>query len=194
MDVWQVDKMLLLLLFCIPGFISLIIYDLIIATERRNLSKSLLDVVCYSALNYAALSWLIYLIHVGRFYENHKLLYVFSLVLTLFVVPILWPFLFIKLTTYKFFAKYILLPNLKAWDYVFGKKESFWVIVHLKNGKMIGGKYDTKSYASSYPAQEQIYLEEVWELDNNGKFLMPIERSKGMLILNDELSAIEFFK
>lgn len=193
MDIWQTDKILLFLLFFIPGFISIKIYDLLIATERRDFSKSLFEVVGYSALNYAAFSWVIYLIHIGKFYDTHRLWYLLSLFIILFIAPILWPFIFIKLSNYKPFANYILLPNLKAWDYIFGRRESFWVIVHLKNDKMVGGKYDTNSYASSYPAEEQIYLEEVWKLDKNGKFLGPIERSKGMLILKDEIVSIEFF-
>ena len=56
------------------------------------------------------------------------------------------------------------------------------------------GRFDTNSFASSYPAKEQIYLEEVWELGEKGNFVKRIDRSKGIVILGDEIVAIEFFE
>lgn len=108
-------------------------------------------------------------------------------------MPILWPLFFYKLLTWKKLQKYILHPFSRAWDYVFNKREAMWVIVHLKDGNMVGGRYDTNSFASSYPSKEQIYLEEVWELDENGGFKQSINNSKGVLII-DEILAIEFFE
>jgi len=110
------------------------------------------------------------------------------------VSPILWPILFLKLSTWKPISKYIIHPIQKPWDYVFGKREAFWIIIHLKDRRKIGGKFGTSSFSSSYPSEEQIYLEEVWKLDENGKFIGPIERSKGIIILGKEILSIEFFK
>jgi len=194
MDIWQTDKLGLFLVFFIPGFISLKVYDLLIAGERRDFTKSLFEVIGYSALNFAALSWLIILIYSGELFANHKLWYFISLFFILFISPILWPICLIKLSSWGFFAKHIIHPILKPWDYVFSKRQRYWVIVHLKNGKKLGGVYDENSFASSYPAEEQIYLEEIWKLDDEGRFLNPIERSKGMIILKDEIVAVEFFK
>ena len=78
-------------------------------------------------------------------------------------------------------------------NFIFGKKEVFWVIIHLEDGRKIGGKFDKDSFASSYPEEEQIYLEEVWKLDEEGKFIEPIERSKGIIILTNKVLFIEFF-
>ena len=52
------------------------------------------------------------------------------------------------------------------------------MIIHLKDGRRIGGRFDENSSASSFPAKEQIYIEEVWELDESGKF---INRLKDLL-------------
>lgn len=195
MNIWELNKLLLFLIFFIPGFISLKIYDLIIPGERRDFSKSLLEVLGYSSLNYAAFSWLIFLIYSRKLYQNHTNWFLLSLVIVLFIAPAAWPFIFVILfDKWKFLSKFIIHPIPKAWDYIFGKRKSFWVIVHLKDGRRIGGKYDTKSFASSYPAEEQIYLEEVWRLDEKGKFIEPIERTKGILILGREISMIEFFE
>ena len=88
----------------------------------------------------------------------------------------------------------IINPIPKPWDYVFGKRESYWIIVHFKDGKKIGGRYDTNSFASSYPAEEQIYIEEVWNIDKEGRFKDKVDRSKGVIISKSDVSAIEFFE
>ena len=194
MDIWQIDKLTLFLFFFIPGFISIKIYDLLVPSERRDYSKSLFEIISYSAINFAALSWLIILIHSENFYINHVILYLFSIFFILLVAPILWPFFILKLFSWKPIANLIVHPIQKPWDYVFGKKRPYWLIVHLKDGRKIGGKFDYKSFASSNPAEEQIYLEELWKLDNDGKFLEPVERTKGIIILSAEILSIEFFE
>jgi len=195
MDIWEVEKLELFLIFFIPGFISVKVYDLLIPKERRDFSSSIYEIVGYSALNFAALSWLIFLILTESFYINHKFYYSLSLFFVMFVAPAMWPFVFLKLSEWDPIAKRIVHPVGKPWDFVFEKRESLWVIIHLKDGKKIGGKFFENSFASSYPFEEQIYLEEIWELDEKGEeFIRPIERSKGMIILGEEISGIEFFE
>jgi hypothetical protein len=194
MDIWNVDKLTLFLIFFLPGFVSLRIYDLLIPSPRRDFSKSVFEVVGYSVLNFAALSWLIYLIHQNNFSAAHGFWYLFFLFLILVGVPVLWPFLILKAFSLPFLAKYVLHPVSKPWDYVFGRKESYWVIVHLKDGKRIGGRFDTNSFASSDPAKEQIYLEELWKLDDDGAFVEPVDRSGGIILLEDSMLAVEFFR
>jgi hypothetical protein len=57
----------------------------------------------------------------------------------------------------------------------------------------IGGRFDTESFASSDPAEEQIYLQEVWILDEAGRFVSQVERSRGIIIMKSEIRAVEFF-
>ena len=42
------------LIFFIPGFVSLKMYDLLIPNVPRDFTKSLAEIVTYSALNFAA--------------------------------------------------------------------------------------------------------------------------------------------
>jgi hypothetical protein len=194
MDIGQTDKLILFLILFIPGFISIKIYDLMVPGERRDFSSSVFEAIAYSAFNFAALSWLIIIIHSGDFPDSHKIMYIVFLFLIIFIVPIIWPILLFKLLTSAFLGKYVIHPIQKPWDFVFGKGESSWVIVHLKNGEKIGGRFEDESFASSSPAEEQIYIEEVWELDENAKFIRPLARSKGMIILKDEILGVEFFE
>lgn len=193
-DIWQIDKLVLFIIFILPGFISLMIYDYLIPSVKRDFSKSIIEIICFSTLNFIALSFLIYLNLNHKYYENCLIIFYLSLLLIFIIMPALWPIIFVRLTTTKFFNKYFIHPVSKPWDYFFGKKEAAWVIVHLKNGNMIGGLYSSNSFASSYPNKEQIYLEEIWKLDENGVFLYKIDRTKGVIILGDDISSLEFFK
>jgi hypothetical protein len=190
---WELNKIALFLVFVLPGFISLFVYDQLIPSIKRDFSKSIIEIMCFSTLNFIVLSFLIYLNLKFEYYTYYQTLFYFSLLLVFILMPVLWPFFFVIFSKSKFFRKNFIHPIAKPWDYFFGKKEAAWVIVHLKNGKMIGGKYSLNSFASSYPDKEQIYLEEVWKLDNIGKFISRIDRTKGIIIIGDDISSIEFF-
>ena len=194
MNIWEIDKLQLFLMFVVPGFISIKIYDLIIPGERRDFSKAIVEAVAYSSINFALLSWLIAFISIGDFYTKHQIIYAILIIIIMFGFPVLWPILFIKITEWKPIASKIYHPIQKPWDWFFRKGEPCWVIVHLKDGRKIGGKYDENSFASSTPAEEQIYLEEIWRLDKKGAFIEPTERSKGMIIFKEQILSVEFFK
>src|SRR5437879_282533 len=158
MDIWNVDKLTLFLIFFLPGFISMKVYDLLVPGEARDFSKSLFEAVAYSTLNFAVLFWLIALIHTGNFYRQHPVSYFLAVMLIMIAVPAFWPFAFLKLSSWQPLARRFIHPIRKPWDYVFGKRDPYWVIVHLRDGRRIGGRYDTESFASSSPAEEQLYL------------------------------------
>jgi hypothetical protein len=123
----------LFLIFFIPGFITLKVYDLLVSAEAPDFSKSLFDAVAYSSLNFAALLWLIGIVRSGN------------------LPPWLW-----------YTAMFVLLIGMKRTPY--------WVRVHLKDQRRIGGRYAGKSFTSHSPAPAEIYLEEVWNVDENGGF------------------------
>ena len=82
-------------------------------------------------------------------------------------------------------------PTEKPWDYVFSQRKSYWVKVVKNDRTIIGGKFSDKSFASSAPAPEQIYLEESWVINNNGGFERVKNTSAGVIILTSEISHIE---
>jgi hypothetical protein len=159
-------------------------------SERRDFSKSVFDAIAYSALNYAALYLLIVWMRSGRM---NLPAYAVSALLVLIVFPILWPFLWIRLLSTRVFAKYFVHPIQRPWDHVFGLRKSYWMIVHLKDHRRIGGLFDKASFASSHPAEPQIYMEQVWRLDENDRFIEPVDRSEGIVLLGEDILAIELF-
>jgi Family of unknown function (DUF6338) len=180
----------LFMTFLVPGFISLKVYDLFIPAERRDFSKSLYDAVAYSALNFVALFWLISQMRSGTM---SPITWYLSFFLVVIGAPAIWPILFLWLRRQAWMSKHVPHANSRVWDDVFSKREEYWVIVHLKD-RRIGGKYRARSFASSNPAQPEIYIEEVWKLDEEtGRFLNAVEQTAGVLILGDEILAVEFF-
>jgi hypothetical protein len=196
MDIWDVDSLLLFLIFFIPGFISIKIYDLLVPSERRDFSNAVYEAIGYSCLNYSAMIWLILILYYQNIFETNFYGFIAAVFIMVLITPIIWPIIFYKFATSERFSKHIIHPMKKPWDYVFKKGESYWVIFNVlvdKNIIKLGGIYGTNSFTSSYPAEEQIYIEEVWKLDENGKFEKPIEKSKGMIINGKNILAIELF-
>lgn len=192
MDIWKIDQAFLFIVLVLPGFISIKVYDLIIASGKRDFSKSIIESVAYSVLNFASLSWLIVLISAPGFADNYKFGYWIAIVFIFIIIPASWPFLFVKLSTFKIFKRRLLNPINQPWDKVFNKKESYWITAHLKNGKIIRGKYGLSSSASAYPKERQIYLEEIWKPGKSGGFGKKIKGTKGVILFESEISYIEF--
>ena len=83
-------------------------------------------------------------------------------------------------------------PTGKAWDFIFDQRKVLWAKVVLQNGTVIGGWYGPKSFSSSAPAEEQIFIEQTWQLNDAGQFVRPKNETAGMLILSKQISHIEF--
>lgn len=194
MDTFTSENLQWFVLFVVPGFISIKVYDLMLPGERRDLSKALVDAITYSCINLAILYVPIVAIHRNDFPTEHRIWYYLASVAILLVAPIVWPILFTKAIRATFVRNRIILPFSKPWDYVFSKRQPYWIIVHMKDGRRVAGRYVENSYASSYPAEEQLYLEEVWRLDTNGAFTNPVERSRGIIIAARDVDMVEFFQ
>jgi hypothetical protein len=81
-----------------------------------------------------------------------------------------------------------------AWDYFFLKKRECWIRVHLKDGRMVGGFMGTDSFASLYPNSGHLYLQEVWELDQNGQFQARATQTAGMILSPDNYNFVELYE
>lgn len=194
MSIWELDKLYLFIAFVIPGFIGLKAYEIIVPGNAKDSSKQLIDAIAFSCLNYALLLWPILWVENSNLKKEHINIYALFYLFVLFMAPILWGLLWKKIRTTEMFQKNAPHPTLKPWDYVFGKRQAYWVIVNLKNGTKIAGKYDSNSFVSSAPAEEQLYLEEHWVLNEDGGFERPRETTEGVIILSDEILYVELFK
>jgi len=194
MDIWELEKLYLFILFVIPGFISLKTYDLIYPSGFKDSSKQLIDAIAYSCVNYALVTPLIIGIERSTLPDNHPYWHLAFYSLVLFFSPILIVLIWKQIRNIESIKNIIHHPTEKPWDYVFGKGEHYWVKAVMKDGSTIGGYYGENSHTSSAPALEQIYIEETWVINESGEFERPKKDSAGVIILHDELSHIELRK
>lgn len=193
-DIFTVEKLFLFILFFVPGFISMKVYHLLIASENTKFSESFGEAIGFSSINFASLSWLIILIYKTNFYNTHLFWCLILCTFIIFIAPILWTILFVWIAKSKVLRKYILSPIKNPWDFYFEKRESCWVVINLKDSEKIGGIYSENSFSSAFPHKAQIYLEELWDIDEYGNFLKRKSRTNGIIIFCEDIKSIEFYK
>lgn len=192
MDISGVDKLYLVVLFVIPGFIGMKFYGIAVAGDKLDASKAVVDAIAFSCLNYAMFSWLIYWVQTSNLKFDYPVAYVACWVFVLLFAPILCAAALIALRHSKMVARWLPHPTGKAWDYIFSRREQFYLIITLKSGKRLGAAYGPGSFASSFPCEEQIYVEEVWDVDEAQGFTRVHTNSRGMLISGANIESIEF--
>ena len=194
MDILDANKLLLFIAFVMPGFISLKAYQLLFHIDSKDSNKLIVDAIAYSSINYAILLGPIYIVENNQIRQSHPTLYVLFYIIVLLIAPIVWVVILKNIRTVNFFLKYLPHPINKPWDFIFAQRKPYWVIVTLKDGQKIGGRYDSESFSSSSPSDPQLYLEENWVLSVEGGFERPRLDTAGILILSSEIVAVEFFK
>ncbi len=82
-----------------------------------------------------------------------------------------------------------------AWDFVMRQRRADYVRIHLKDGKgIVGGAFGNQSFGSLDPKRADIYLEQAWQLDDNGTFLKRIEDSRGLWVAHDVMAYVYFLE
>jgi len=193
-DLVTPERLGLFLVFVVPGFVAMKTHDLLIPAAARNWGSSLVDAIAYSMLNVAALFWFIGLLQGDGFQTHHPVLHALGMFGVLFVAPIGWAFLARYALTSRLLRRLVLDPAPTAWDFVFSKRRPAWVLFHLKTGQKLGGLFWLNSTASAFPNTADIYVEEVWRVDSQGRFLERIDQTAGALVKRDDCSLIEIFR
>ncbi len=181
------------LLVVFPGLVSTTIYRLIMPARALDWGNALLQGLFYSAINFVLglpfLFWLVF----GYDPLSHPIRYSVAAVLLLFITPIAWPLALVALFKSKRLARRIQIPYPTAWDFFFDRREPRFVLIHLANGKLLGGYWGANSFAGSYPNDGDIYLEAVYSVDEAGRFSDPVPNTSGVLLRKEQYSYIELF-
>jgi hypothetical protein len=164
------------------------VHDLIVPSDARDWSASVIEVASYGMVNFALFSW-IPAVAAGRELFARRVLELLFLV----VAPAGLAVASRSILKSKLLRKVLLYPSPTAWDYFFQQRRPVWVLAHLKSGRKIGGIMAAGSAASSYPREGDLYVEQLWRVDEDGKFLERIEQSAGALIARSECVYVEFF-
>jgi hypothetical protein len=187
--------------FVVPGFVAVRTYELIVPSERRSFGESFIDLIAYSFLILAFWTLPFFtvvnnrdaiLASVGPL--GYFLLFGVIMVLIVGVSPVLLAIAYYKIRTLDFFRGRIVHPSPTGWDWYFSREpRRVWILFHLKSGEVVGGFFGGKSSASSYPINQQIYVEEVWELGDNYEFLDKVDQTNGAIINKEDCNVIELF-
>ncbi len=191
MNIWEEGKLFLFIAFVVPGFIAIKAYELLSPSRYTDSSKQIIDAISYSCLNYAILLCPIYLVETSKLSESNPHLYISFYFFVMFVFPIILVLGWKYLRQLEYIQKFVPHPTQKPWDFVFSKRLAYWVTVTLKDGQKVAGMYGPNSFASSAPAEEQLYLEEYWLLKEDGGFDRPVHQTAGILILSSEIVSVE---
>lgn len=191
MDIWETNKLLLFIAFAVPGFISLKSYEILCPSGSKSGGDRLIDAVAYSCINYAVLFLPIRWIEDSGSIRRCPIAYYLFYLFVFVIAPFLWALFWKKLRATEFFQRSAPHPTAKPWDFLFEQRKPYWVKVVLNDGSIIAGRYASKSFASSAPADEQIYLEETWILGEGGEFARKVDRTAGTMVLAKNISYVE---
>lgn len=187
MDLKNLD-LLLFFVFVLPGLISMKVYRLILPSADVDWKTALTEGLFFSSVTLLLLLPVIYLLFSTNWSDSLKIIISSILIL---IASIGLPFLLKYLLTKSRLSEILNLPYPTAWDYFFDLREPCFLLIHLNNGKLIGGYYGLNSYATSFPNQGDVYLEVVYKVKEDGTFEEAIEDSYGLLLTKDQY--IEIF-
>lgn len=182
------------LILLLPGFVAFKVDQLVRPQVVKGAFESILEIVIYSVVNDAL--WYPLFNVAGLKALPISLWTWFLLIVILGVSPAVLAWLY-ALVVQKLAERGWVQSSLPhPWDHIFsrvGVKETLAVILTLRDNRRIAGLYVTPGFASSYPADEQLLLGQVWHLDHVGRFSQPVENSRGLLIDKADILILEFF-
>jgi Family of unknown function (DUF6338) len=187
------SNLLYFLAFVVPGFLSMQIYSQIRPRQRSTLKDSLLEAISFSLMNFVLMFWGILWVLNPEHYHTHPILTYLLVIIIFLIMPIAWALMIVTIQNKLAQHGLFLATSPTAWDHYFHDRRPCWIIVHLSDNRKIGGRFDRRSYASSYPDPGHLYIEQLWTLDENGGFVGPVAQSRGIVLRPSDYQMVEFF-
>jgi hypothetical protein len=186
--------------FLVPGFIWSAVLSLFIPSRSAAPEVRFLQFLTLSCINHGIWSWALFMIFRSGFVQSHPNGSGIFLGVIIFVSPValgvLSGLLQQRQEVMRFFNRLgirTIHPIACAWDWHFSRAKPYWVLVTLKDGTRVYGLFGTRSFAASDPEKRDLYLEEQFRPMETGDWA-PVEDTGGVLILADEIAAVEFRK
>jgi len=194
----SIQAVIVIALFLMPGFIARSVLSSAYPTSEPSEARLALTAVTLSCVNYGLWSWLLILCWQKQWYKNDGFL-AFVTLLILFLSPVVGTLAIVKVMQTSLFRNVreifgIRHPVPKAWDYFFGRGAACWIVATLKSGRVIGGYFGTESLASSFPHEEDLYLELLCDMTPEGRLKGITPLTLGGIIRMEDVQLIEFFK
>jgi hypothetical protein len=189
-----------LVTFVVPGFVLYTALQAFLPAKEEPAQISFLRVVSLSCWNIAAWSGLLYVMIGTDLLTGHPILQALSWFWVLLVGPTVLGVVFGSLRKTGAVERVLSAMGLDpldllhtAWDAKFNRTGSSWVMITLTDGSEVAGKYWTNSRASDDAKHRDIYVEEVWSVDDEGIWSQ-VDRTDGIWIPSEQIKYIEFWK
>jgi len=190
---FTIYNVILFAVLILPGFISMRVFDLLNPSNRRTASDAFFEAISFGLIN-AFIFSPIWILFGYQFVEAHPVIAYLLTIVALIIAPALWAIALYLVLSWLGNRGIVLERHRTAFDAFFSRRHPCWLVVHLTDGTRVGGRFSTNSFASFYPRSGHLYIEELWELDENGAFKNPITGSQGMLLRPDDYKLIEILK
>lgn len=194
-DVEFLENIYLALLFFVPGLVVLFVRSQFVTGAKFPHSAAWLPYLAISVIYYGLAFPLIDFvvakdqpIH-GRILAWYSLVFAGPAVLGLVLGINIQKDLFRRLLQRYGLNPVHVIPT--AWDWKFGNMTEQWVLVTLKDGTRFAGLCGSDSFKSSDPIERDIYIQEVYDLDDDDNWSSSGE--KALLIAAGEVQTIEFW-
>jgi hypothetical protein len=202
-DLLRPEAIVLFVLLVAPGYVAVESYDLLVPVERRNWGEEIIRVVSISLLFVALWTPLVAVLAgpVLALPVGWRLLVLYAFVLVaVFVLPFLLARIYHALRISLASQTAVVQPVPTAFDFVFGRAvatqigtdeeesdetEGFWVRARYTEGGIVAGYFAGDSYASPFPRPQQLYLEERWDVDEEGHLLRRSPDNQGVIIYGE---------
>lgn len=196
------EAVILLLYLVVPGYIATKVYDLLAPGERRSLGDAIVEILAWSFILLMFWFWPFAVLYQYKdsLSVGPRYLIVFVLtILSVFVTPILAAYL-VYWVRHRGFIGHAPKgssshPSPTSWDWFFSEQaNNYYVRFHLKTGEKLGGYFGENSFATSFPNNQEIYVEETWRLDEDGEFTEPVEGTKGAFVYREDCALVQFLE
>ena len=177
-----------LIAFVLPGYLSWSVWRILFPVRTTRVADSLIAIIMVGLINSILIGWVIPEVRT----LDSLIWQVAAFAGVYLIAPVLWPLVIRELLQIPFVRQRIVHPIPKAWDYFFGLHVPCFVLARLKNGALLGGVMGSQSFASSYPSDEDLYLEQLWRVTDQGQFVSPLPDTKGALISRSDCEYIQF--
>lgn len=172
----------LLFAYLLPGFLISFIFSRFFTGRTRSLSESVINYLALTTIYYTItypISGLLF----GQGFDPSSPL---TVLLFFIIGPIAFGLLLGAINRRDWFHRILrrlgiamVHPIPSAWDWRFYEyREGTFVLITMDDGSRIGGRLGPKAFASSDPEERDIYLDEIWDFDEDGEW-QPLPKRKG---------------
>ena len=190
----KTEQLVLIVGFILPGAISMYVYGLKVPQKEFDLKDRIAEAICFSLLNFMIVWLPIRAALTSGAAITHPIIVWLVLFLSFVIVPVAWPLILVRLLRFAEQRGWIAVRARTAWDDFFGRqKTECWLQVQLMDDSVIGGRFGSESFASSWPDPGHLFMQEVWRLDD-GYFVEPLPQSAGILLRPADYKLVRVYK